>query len=226
MSVPIQDGDFIKLSYTGKAFGLVFDTTDEEIAKESNIHREKAMYGPVVIRVGSRHVILGLEEALVGKEIGDEGEVTVPPEKGFGDHDKDKVMSFARNNFKEKPQRGQTVNVDKYGEGTVVDTIGSKVIVDFNAPLAGKILTYTYKIEALVESPEEKIKGLIHLYAGRDMDLTKEDGHAKIILPAGNTFDPRWMLWRSRVIHEAFEFIDGITEITLIESFRKPEKVE
>jgi FKBP-type peptidyl-prolyl cis-trans isomerase SlyD len=58
------------------------------------------------------------------------------------------------------------------------------------------------------------------------MDLTIEDGNAKIILPAGITFDRRWMLWRSRVIHEAFEFIDGITEITLIESFRKPEKVE
>jgi FKBP-type peptidyl-prolyl cis-trans isomerase SlyD len=224
--VPIQDGDFIRLSYTGSVRGMVFDTTDEETAKNSNIHSKNALYGPVVIRVGSHHVILGLDEALIGKEIGDEGDVTVPPEKGFGEHAKEKVMSFPKAGFKEKPARGQQVNVDKHGEGMVIDVIGSKVIVDFNPPLAGKTLDYHYRIEEIVGSPEEKIRGLIRLYAGRDMELSLEDGTVKIILPPGITFDRRWMLWRSRVIHESFEYIDGVNEITLIETFRKPEKVE
>ena len=224
--MPIQEGDFIKLSYTGSFSGMVFDTTDEESAKKSNIHSKSALYGPVTIRLGSHHVILGLDEALVGKEVGDEGDVTVPPEKAFGEHDREKVMSFPKSNFKEKPVRGQPVNVDKHGEGTVLDVIGNRVIVDFNAPLAGKTLDYHFKIEEVVESPEEKIKGLIRLYAGRDMDLTLEDGVVKINLPAGITFERRWMLWRSRVIHESFENIEGVNEIVLIETFKKPAKIE
>lgn len=224
--MPISEGDFIKLSYTGSFGGFVFDTTDEETAKSNNIHSKNAIYGPITIRVGSQHVIQGLDEALTGKNVGDDGDVTVPPEKGFGPHDREKVMSFPKNNFKEKPTRGQQVTVDKYGEGTVVDVIGSKVIVDFNSPFAGKTLDYHYKIEEIVEKAEEKVKGLIRLYAGKDMDLTLENGVVKIDLPAGITFDRRWMIWRSRVIHESFEFIDGVSEIVLVESFKKPEKVE
>jgi FKBP-type peptidyl-prolyl cis-trans isomerase SlyD len=224
--VPIQEGDFIRLSYTGSFGGIVFDTTDEETAKSSNIHSKTAIYGPVVIRVGSHHVILGLDEALIGREVGDEGDVTVPPEKGFGEHEKEKVMSFPKGNFKEKPVRGRQVTVDKYGEGTVIDIIGSRVIVDFNPPLAGKTLEYHFRIEELVESPEEKVKGLIRLYAGRDMDLVLDDGVVKISLPAGITFDRRWMIWRSRVIHESFEFVNGVNEIVFIETFKRPEKVE
>ncbi len=68
----IKDGDFVKLSYTGTANGLVFDTTDEEEAKTAGIHSPSAIYGPVTICVGQKHVITGLDEELVGKKVGTE----------------------------------------------------------------------------------------------------------------------------------------------------------
>jgi len=71
----IQNGDFIRLRYTGKVDGAVFDTTDEEVAREAGIHNPEALYGPVTIRVGSQHVIPGLDEALEGRDVGDEGEI-------------------------------------------------------------------------------------------------------------------------------------------------------
>ncbi|OPY37280.1 MAG: putative FKBP-type peptidyl-prolyl cis-trans isomerase [Methanoregula sp. PtaU1.Bin006] len=222
----IKDGDFIRLSYTGKVGNNVFDTTDEDEAKKAGIHNQNATYGPVTICVGQKHVILGLDEELVGKKAGSKGTVTVTPEKAFGKRDPKRVRSFPKSQFKEKPVRGMPVRLEEQGEGTVVDVIGSKVIVDFNAPLAGQTLTYEYTIEEIVREPLEQLKGLVRLYSGRDMEMTLDDGKATLILPPGIIYDRRWLLWRGRIIHEGFEMIKGISEIVLVETFKKPEKKE
>lgn len=222
----IKEGDFIKLSYTGSVHDNVFDTTDEAAAKAAGIHSPNAIYGPVTICVGQKHVILGLDEELVGKKVGAEATITVTPEKAFGDRDPKRIQSFPKNGFKEKPVRGMAVKIEEQGEGTVVDVIGAKVIVDFNAPLAGQTLTYTYKIEAKVGEPLEQLKGLIRLYAGRDMEVEMDGGKATVNLPAGINYDRRWLLWRGRIIHEGFELVKGIGEIILVETFKRPDKKE
>jgi FKBP-type peptidyl-prolyl cis-trans isomerase SlyD len=222
----IQDGDFIRLSYSGRVGENVFDTTDEDEAKKAGIHSPTAVYGPVTICVGQKHVIVGLDEELVGKEAGANGTVTVPPEKAFGDRDPKRIKSFSKKEFKEKPVRGMPVRMEEQGEGTVIDIIGSKVIVDFNPALAGQTLTYDYTIEEMVTEPLDQLKGLVRLYAGKDMEIGMDDGKATITLPPGINYDRRWLLWRGRIIHEGFELIKGISEIVLVETFKKPEKKE
>lgn len=222
----IKDGDFIRLSYTGKVGDNVFDTTDEDEAKKAGIHSQNAGYGPVTICVGQKHVIVGLDEELVGKEAGAKGSVTVTPEKAFGERDPKRIKSFAKNMFKEKPVRGMPVKLEEEGEGTVVDVIGSKVIVDFNAPLAGQTLTYDYSIEEMVSEPLDQLRGLVRLYAGKDMEIAMDGDKATVTLPPGINYDRRWLLWRGRIIHEGFELISGLGEIVLVETFRKPEKKE
>jgi FKBP-type peptidyl-prolyl cis-trans isomerase SlyD len=224
--MPIQNGDFIRLMYTGSTEGRIFDTTDEAAAKTAGVYNASAAYGPVTICVGSKHVILGLDEELTGKDVGSEGTVTVEPEKGFGDRDPKRIQSFPKSKFKEKPVRGQSIKVEELGEGTVVDVIGARVIIDFNAPLAGMTLSYTYTIEEKVEGVLDQMNGLIRLYAGRDMDASFDDGILTINLPPGITYDRRWLLWRGRIIHEGFELIKDISEITLVENFKRPEKKE
>jgi len=222
----IKAGDFIRISYTGSVGDRVFDTTDEAEAKAAGIHSANAVYGPVTICVGQKHVIIGLDEELVGRKAGAGGTVTVTPDKAFGERDLKKIQSFPKNKFSEKPVRGMPVKMEELGEGTVVDVIGSRVIVDFNPPLAGQTLTYRYKIEAKVNDPLDQLKGLVRLYAGRDLEIALDDGKATVTLPPGIGYDRRWLLWRGRIIHEAFELITGITEIVLTESYRKPEKKE
>lgn len=222
----IKEGDFIRLSYSGSVADRVFDTTDEAEAKTAGIHNQNALYGPVIICIGQKHVITGLDEELVGKKAGAEGTVTVPPEKAFGERDMKKVQSFPKNKFSQKPVRGMPVKLEDQGEGTVVDVIGTRVIVDFNAPLAGQTLTYTYKIEEIVKEPLDQLKGLVRLYAGREMAIALDDGKATVTLPPGINYDRRWLLWRGRIIHEGFELIKGIGEIVLVESYKKPEKTE
>jgi len=222
----IKDGDFIKLSYSGSVDENIFDTTDAAEAKSAGIQSPNAIYGPVTICVGQKHVILGLDEELVGKEIGSTGDVVVTPEKAFGDRDPKRIQSFPKNQFKEKPVRGMSVKMDEMGEGTVVDVIGSKVIVDFNPPLAGQTLSYHYSIEEEVTGPLEQLKGMVRLYAGKDLEIAMDDGKATVTLPPGINYDRRWLLWRSRIIHEGFELITDISEITLVETFKRPEKKE
>jgi FKBP-type peptidyl-prolyl cis-trans isomerase SlyD len=220
----IKEGDFIRLSYSGSVGDRIFDTTDEAEAKTAGIHSENAIYGPVTVCVGQKHVIIGLDEELVGKKAGAEGTIDVQPDKAFGDRDPKKVQSFPKNKFSQKPVRGMPVKLEEQGEGTVVDVIGSRVIVDFNAPLAGQVLTYKYKIEEIVKDPLEQLKGLVRLYAGKEMEIVLDESKATVTLPPGINYDRRWLLWRGRIIHEAFEFIKGISEIVLVETFKKPEK--
>ena len=223
--MPVQEGSFVRLSYTGKIGARVFDTTDEAVAKEAGIHNPQAVYGPVLVRVGNRHVVIGLDDALLGTEAGDEGSVEVPPEKAFGVHDETRMESVSLGKFEEKPRIGATVEVDNK-EGTVVNILGRRAVVDFNHPLAGKTATYSFRVEGIVESQPEQIRGLIQLYTQRSMEVTVEGGVVTIHLPPAIMYDRRWLLWRSRVVQEIFEFYPGIGEIVLRESFKRQAKAE
>ena len=176
--------------------------------------------------MGQKHVILGLDEELVGKDVGFEADITVPPEKAFGEREPKLVKSFPKSKFKEKPVRGMTVNIGEEGEGTVIDVIGSKVIIDFNSPLAGETLTCHYKVEEIVDNPLDQLKGLIRIYAGKEMEIALDAGKATVTLPPGTNHDRRWLIWRGRILHEGFELIPGINEITLVETYKRPEKTE
>jgi len=205
--------------------GRVFDTTDEAVAKEEGLHNPQAVYGPVLVRVGNRHVVMGLDDAIVGKEAGDEGTVEVPPEKAFGPHDETRVESVSLSQFKEKPGIGQTVEIENR-EGVVTTILGRRAVVDFNHPFAGKTVTYSFRIEEVVESQPDQISGLIKLYTQRDMEVSVEDGVVTIRLPPAVMYDRRWLLWRSRVIQEIFEFYPDVGEIVLLESFKRQAKAE
>lgn len=222
----IQKGDFIRLSYTGRVDRTVFDTTDEAVAKEAGIYNPEAIYGPVTVRVGNQHVIIGLDEALEGREVGEEGELEIPPDKAFGPHDPSRVEAYNKNAFREKPKKGMTLKVPEKGEGKVVDVIGNRVLIDFNHPLAGKTLSYRFRVDECVTEPVEQVRGLIRLYAGRDMDVSLYSGVLTIHLPPGIMYDRRWLLWRSRVIQETFSAIPGIARIVLEETFNRPAESE
>ncbi|MDD3406826.1 MAG: FKBP-type peptidyl-prolyl cis-trans isomerase, partial [Methanomicrobium sp.] len=97
----IKEGDFVKLNYTGSADGSIFDTTYEDVAKENGTYSEGKKYEPIVIRVGGNHVIPGLDEVLAGKETGEEHEVTIQPEKAYGERDNTLVKSIPVKEFTE-----------------------------------------------------------------------------------------------------------------------------
>lgn len=223
--MPITEGDFIRLSYTGKVHGIVIDTTRKEDAENAGMYDENKRYEPQIICAGKQHILLGLDEAIVGKEVGYEGTIEVPPEKGFGEHESELMRSFEKKIFKEKPVRGMRITVPNVGEGTVVNLIGNRVIVDFNNPFAGQTLNYSFKIEELVEDPSEKIKGIVQLFGGIEAEVSITDNIADVNLPAGiYSMSRRFFTGKPYVTMAIFDLINAIEEIRYIEKFTKPEK--
>lgn len=223
--MPINEGDFIRLNFTGYVNGILFDTTDEEKAREAGTFDEKKSYTPKVVCVGKHQIVLGLDEALLGKEIGFEETIEVPPEKAFGEHEQELLRSYEKKSFSKKPERGMQVNIPDAGTGTVVNVIGNRVIVDFNHPLAGQTVTYTYRIESIVDQVTEQISGIIKLFTGYDMDVTLEDTTALVKLPPGIYYASRsWLNMKPYVTNTIFEDVKGIEEIRYIENYIKPKK--
>ncbi|MDD2777532.1 MAG: FKBP-type peptidyl-prolyl cis-trans isomerase [Methanocellales archaeon] len=200
--MPIKNGNFIKITYTGRLEnGDVFDTTDEKIAKEFGIFNENAKYGANMIVVGSGHVIKGLDEDVVGKEVGYKGSVQISPEKGFGERDPALVETAMVSKFEERPYPGMQVSIN--GKlGTVETVIGRRARVDFNHPLAGKNVTYEYTLDEKLEGTKAKMEGLIHLYVDADLDVEIEGGIATVIVPYALSFDQRWLVSKQRIANE------------------------
>lgn len=216
----IQKGDFIKISYTGKTDeGHVFDTTDEEVAKASNIFNEKGKYGGDVIIAGAGHTIAGLDEDIIGKDVGYSGSVTIPPEKAFGHRNPELIESIPLTQFKERPQVEMMVEVDGR-RGTVIRVIGRMAQVDFNRYLAGQTVTYDYEIKEKIEDMEGKVKGLLSLHIGKDFSIQVNDSTVTVEIEPELTYNQRWLMSKRRIAREIINNTD-IKEIVYLERYNK-----
>ena len=176
----IKNGDFIKLEFTGKIkeTGDVFDTTNEEIAKESGILVENKEYGPIPIAVGGNHLLKAIDEAVIGLDVGESKEIEVSPKDGFGERDSNLIQLIPMKEFKKQgmtPHVGMELTSEGH-KGRVLTVSGGRVKVDFNHDLAGKNLEYSIVISDIIEDDEEKIKSMIQLhYSYPNMDLDKTE---------------------------------------------------
>ncbi len=221
----IKEGDFIRLSYTGRSNGILFDTTREADAKEAGVYEEGKKYEPVVLCVGKQQVLLGLDEALIGKDVGFSETIEIPPEKAFGAHESELMRSFEKKVFDEKPAVGMRVNIPNTGTGTVVNMIGNRVLVDFNHPLAGQTLSYSYTIDGVVESATEQVKGLVEIYSGVETEVSIAENNAEIMLPPGIYYtNRRWLSSKPFITTSIFDLITGIEEVRYVEKYPRPEK--
>ena len=146
----IKKNDFIEIEYTGKTKDeqMVFDTTDEKLAKEEEIFQKGAQYGSAVICIGQGQIIEGLDNKLVDKEEGKDYTIDLQPEEAFGKKSAKLIQLVPTRKFKESevmPQPGLQVQID--GMNGIIKTVsGGRTLVDFNHPLSGKIIEYDVKI--------------------------------------------------------------------------------
>ena len=212
----VKNGDFIRIDYTESVDGQFIAATDKEVATAKGIFDEEGQYGPHLIVVGSGQLVAGMEEDLIGKEIGYAGLVEIPPEKAFGAHDPTKVESIPINKFKDrKPVPGMRVGVENK-VGTVTRIIGRKAIVDFNHPLADKTIVYEYKILESIEDRAEKLKSLIKTFARLDLESKIEDDVATIIVPWELGYYKEWLMIRRGLADMIIQHL-SLKEVDFIE---------
>jgi FKBP-type peptidyl-prolyl cis-trans isomerase SlyD len=114
---------------------------------------------------GKGNIIPGLEQALTGREVGEEVKVDVPPEEAYGQRDPQLVQSVSKSLFQgvEKIQPGMQFQAQT-PEGnrvvTVVDVAEEEVKIDANHPLAGQTLHFDVAVRDVREAtPEEQQAG-------------------------------------------------------------------
>ncbi len=160
----VKPGDFLLVNFTLKVkeSGETVDTTYDAVAKDAHLHREDAPYGPRFIILGEGWLPKGLEDSLVGTDIGKQTTVELPPEKGYGTRDPGKMRLVPLRRFREQgvPNPGAQIELD--GRPAVVRAVGAgRVQVDYNHPLAGRTLIYDVSIEKVVEDENEKVLNII-----------------------------------------------------------------
>ena len=163
----LRTGDFVELEYTGrlKEDGSVFDTTSKDIAVKSGIFNEKSAYGPVIITLGGKHLLQGLDKALEGKEMGKAYTMELEPENAFGKKDAKLLKLIATAKFKKQginPMPGLRITIDGL-MGTVKTVTGGRTIVDFNHPLSGRVVVYEVKVLRTITDVNEKLSALLKL---------------------------------------------------------------
>lgn len=174
----IQEGDYVLLEYTATTVPededdeeRLVDTTSEDRAAEEGIDTDEQEFGPRTVEVGGGQLFDEVEDALVGKSVGDKGETTVPAENAFGEHDPDDVQTVSAKKIDEDDRYpGAQVNLDGR-QGYVETIIGGRARVDFNHPLAGEDVQYDFEIVDVVEDEEEQAASVIEMYAGADIDV-------------------------------------------------------
>ena len=87
--MPIKKGDKVKLHLSGKLRnGKVFATTEGK--------------KPLEFTAGAGEILPGIDEEVIGMEKNEEKEITVPPEKGFGERKEELIMKFDKDKLKGK----------------------------------------------------------------------------------------------------------------------------
>jgi len=136
--VKAEKGDTVKVDYTGKLEdGKLFDTSKNK--------------GPFEFEIGSGKVIKGFDDAVTGMKKGEEKEVTIQPEDAYGPI-MDKLQQWTpKKVLEEKKAVAGSVLKMKTDDGRVMHAMiksvqDDKMLLDFNHPLAGKPLVFTFKV--------------------------------------------------------------------------------
>jgi peptidylprolyl isomerase len=174
--MPVKPGDFLLVNYTLKVkeSGQTVDTTYDAVAKDAHLHREDTTYGPRFIILGEGWLPKGLEDSLVGADVGKPTTIELPPEKGYGTRDPKKMRLVPIRRLREEkidPIPGAEIELG--GRRAVVRAVGAgRVQVDYNHPLAGRTLVYDVSVEKVLEDENEKILNVISIRIP-EVDKTK-----------------------------------------------------
>jgi len=228
----IQKGDIVWLEYDAYTVNpngaqTLFDTTHEEVAKKENKFEEKKVYAEQPVIVGKNRLFLGLEDALLGSNVGDAKEVTIPADKAAGARDARLVELKTEREFLKQeinPELGMEVSIGGR-RGTITSVAAGRVRIDFNNPLAGKTVKYVFKVTKKAASPEERIRAILDMDYGLadQFKIDLKDDVLEVKVPDLCKTDEKWFVSKFRVVADLRELTD-LHVMRFVEEYEK--KVE
>lgn len=135
----VKKNDHVHVEYEGTLEdGTIFDT--------SKNHGQ-----PLKFQVGVGQVIKGFDEALIGMKEGEEKQITIKPEEGYGPRREELVTDIPKQKLPEGEVKEGMVLAVQSPDGqqfpaTVIKVHEDKLTIDLNPPLAGKTLNFKLKL--------------------------------------------------------------------------------
>ena len=134
----VQQGVLVSIEYT------LTDEAGKLI--ESNVGKEQLTYIH-----GAGQIVPGLEKELAGMKIGEQKKIQVKPEEGYGLPDPNAVQEILKDKIPSEAQQVGATLMTKGADGRSVpmriqEVREKTVVVDFNHPLAGTILSFDVKV--------------------------------------------------------------------------------
>lgn len=212
----MKKGDVVRVNYVGRLeSGEIFDLTDEELAKKEKVYNEKIKYKPVPVILGSEMVIPGMGEELLKMKVGEKKKVKIKPEKAFGDRKPDLVRVVPIKAFEGQitPRAGLVVDFSGM-RGRIQSVSGGRVRIDFNNPLAGKILEYDLEVTEKIEGKENCVLSVFEFFGMENIDAEIKEKEAII---KGKVPEPL----RKKISELITKNIEGIESVSFVESYGK-----
>jgi len=225
----VNKGDFIKVEMTGTTVetGEVFETTDEELAREEGIYDESRTYGPRLVVVGEGFVLRGLDERLPGTPFNEEVEIEIPPEEAFGERNLADVQMIAYRILRSKgvnPYVGAEIEID--GRPAIIRSVGAgRVQVDYNHPLAGRQILYKLDVVEHLTDEKDRMKALIgRRFLGIDTDefnIRKTKKKIRIGIPDQIFFGENIQIAKRGVALDILRYFEDIDEVEYYETIKR-----
>jgi len=220
-------GSLILIDYTAKVKDSqeVFDTTIEEDAKKFSIHEPNVKYQPKLVSIGevSYPVLKGLDEALSKTTLGDKLTVEVTPDKGFGERDSSKVRMIPIRKLGEDAEKvsvGDTIEIDN--KRGIIRFIGSgRVQIDYNHRFAGKTILYEVNVIKSLDSPSDKIDGILKNRLPLEDSKIKfelNDKEVNITIPEEILRADGLQIMKHFIQLDIFKFVPSLEKVNFIET--------
>jgi FKBP-type peptidyl-prolyl cis-trans isomerase SlyD len=148
--VPITKNSVVAFAYTlTDDEGEVIDSADTQ--------------SPLAYLHGHSQLIPGMENALTGREVGDNFSIVLPPEEAYGVYDENLAGAVPRTAFQgvDEVEVGMQFQMEFPGGLRVVtvrDVNDQHVTVDGNHPLAGETLHFDIEVVSIRSATKDEIE--------------------------------------------------------------------
>jgi len=223
----LEKGSLILIEYTAKIKdnNQIFETTNEEEAKKSDLYDPLRKYEPRLVSIGEGWVLKGLDEALSNSNNGEKLSVEIAPDKGFGERDPSKVRMIPQRKLGERADEvkvGDEIELDD--RRGIVRYIGSgRVQIDFNHRFAGRTLTYDINMIKKIENNEDKVIALLKrrlLLDDEKIHLNFSESMLEIELPEETFLTEGLQISKRAVATDIFKFVNTLQSIKFIEIYK------
>ncbi len=207
----------------------LYDTTDEQAAKDAGIYDEKSSYAPMAYIAGSKRLFPAFDEALLNAKIGEEFTVEIPCEEGLGVKNPKLIETHPIKEFYRQeinPYPGLTVALAGR-TGTVLSVGAGRVKIDFNSPLAGHDLKYVATVTEEITDNTEKAKAIIEANFATSDEFKFDFPGEKVVvtLPDIVKFNKDWPVARFKIVNDLREaFAVDTVEFVEVWSVAKKEE--